>query len=477
MGRPVRSYHPTKQGHMLLFLAARVLSAVGNLVALAIFSRMAGPVTYGEYLLIFAWTSIVYGFSTQWMRFAFFGVYRREAAGDYIASFGVLLSAALIGVAVVLSGLWVSGIAGPEFLTAVFILLVSMAGYEALLEISRTRLKAGTVAVLMLLRAGLVIVFGAAALTMTGSAVSLAFAVALAHVGAAIPGIMAIRDVRLAPSGHAMRSLIIYGWPLLISFGVMAVGQSVDRLLLAHFGGAGALGPYGVVADFLRQAFMVVGESIAMALVTVAKQHANSGEREDADRVLRHAFNACMATATFGAVFFLVFGDVVVRLLVGEAFYEPTRTQIPLFAIAFGFMTMRNFYFAQVIYFSNASHLELIGSLVFVATSALLATLLVPWEGAMGAAIALMSAHIVACVLFVVVGRRHYRMPVDKKGFVVISLMALATLIADVAIQHFITAPMLAMAAKALVFAAAGGAVILRFNLLHLSRPRREGEA
>jgi O-antigen/teichoic acid export membrane protein len=463
-----------KQDNILLYLAARALSAAGNLVALAIFSRMAGPVTYGEYLLIFAWTVIVYGFSTQWMRFAFFGVYRHQAPADYISSYGVLLGTALVGVAIVLTGIWLAGIAGFNFLIAVFVLVVSMAGYEALLEISRTRLQPGVVAMHMLLRAGFVIAFGAAALWFQGTAVSLALAVAVAHCCAAVPGYFAIRDIEFAPNVRAMRGLMIYGWPLLISFGVMAVGQSVDRLLLAHFGGAGALGPYGVVADLLRQAFMVVGESITMALVTVAKQHANAGEMEAADRVLRNTFNACLATATFGAVFFLIFGDMVVHLLVGEEFYEPSRALIPMFAIAFGFMTMRSFYFAQVIYFSTASHLELVVSLMFVATSAALATLLVPFEGAKGAAIALMVAHIVTCLAFVVVRRRYYPMPVDRSGLFTISTLALLALIADYAVEHVITAPIAGLVAKAVVFAAFGGLAILRFDLLSLSRSGRK---
>jgi O-antigen/teichoic acid export membrane protein len=463
-----------KQDNVLLYLGARGLSAVGNLVALAIFSRMAGPVTYGEYLLIFAWTVIVYGFSTQWMRFAFFGVFHQQAPSDYVSSYGVLLGTALVGVAVVLTGFWLVGIAGFQFLGAVFVLVLSMAGYEALVEIARTRLRPGIVGLHMLLRAGFVIVFGVAALWVQGTAVALAVAVAAAHCCAAVPGIFAIRDITFAPNAKVMRHFVIYGWPLLISFGVMAVGQSVDRLLLAHFGGAGALGPYGVVADLLRQAFMVVGESITMALVTVAKQHVNAGEVEAADGVLRNTFNACMATAAFGAVFFLIFGDVVVHILVGEEFYEPSRALIPMFAIGFAFMTMRSFYFAQVIYFSRASHLELVISLMFVATSAALAALLIPLKGATGAAIALMVAHIVTCLTFVVLGRRHYSMPVDRTGLVVITGFALLALLADYGVEHVITAPVPSLVAKAVVFAVFGGLAVLRFDLLNLSRSDRK---
>ncbi len=114
-------------------------------------------------------------------------------------------------------------------------------------------------------------------------------------------------------SRAAALHIVSYGWPLLLSFGVTAVGQSIDRLLLAHYLGMATLGPYGVVADVLRQSFTVLGEAIILSLVTVAKTQANDGDAAGAAQTLQKAFNACLAAATFGAAFFIVFGDAVLR--------------------------------------------------------------------------------------------------------------------------------------------------------------------
>src|SRR6185295_2495332 len=124
-----------------------------------------------------------------------------------------------------------------------------------------------------------------------------------------------------------------------------AIGQSVDRLLLAHFLGTAILGPYGVIADLMRQSFSVVVEAIILALGTQAKLHANEVNIAAADRELRKSFNACLAAACFGAAFFFVFGDIVVQVLLGARFADESRELIPIFALAFAFMTMRNFYF------------------------------------------------------------------------------------------------------------------------------------
>ncbi|HEY1980375.1 MAG TPA: polysaccharide biosynthesis protein, partial [Xanthobacteraceae bacterium] len=78
------------------------MSAAGNLLAVAVFSRLAGPAEYGHYVLIFAWSLIAYGFGAQWMRFAYFGVYHPGRFGEYVGSLAGLLLIGVTAVALVL---------------------------------------------------------------------------------------------------------------------------------------------------------------------------------------------------------------------------------------------------------------------------------------------------------------------------------------------------------------------------------------
>jgi len=178
------------------------------------------------------------------------------------------------------------------------------------------------------------------------------------------------------------------------------------------------------VADVLRQSFTVLGEAIILSLVTVAKTQSNRGDSVAANQTLQKAFNACLAAATFGAAFFIVFGDVVLQAVLNPEFIAPTRDLIPIFAIAFAFATMRNFYFAQVIYFTNASYLDLIVALLFLLVSTALSMILVPAYGPHGAAVALMVACIFACIAFMVLGRSWYRMPIDLTALGVMPSLA-----------------------------------------------------
>jgi O-antigen/teichoic acid export membrane protein len=461
----------------LLYLSARAASAAGNLLAVAIFSRMAGAAEYGHYVLIFAWSLIVYGFGAQWMRFAYFGVYHLQRFDEYVASLARLLACGLVAVALVLGALGWWGLFESGFLVAMFALICGMTVYEAAFEVARTLLKARRSAVAMVLRTALMIGFGSASLALGGGARGLAFAIALAHVIAAVPLLAAFSGVRLTQGTRAASLRMLgYGWPLLLSFGISAAGQSIDRVLIGHYLGETALGPYGVVADLLRQSFTVFGEVIALSLITLAKQHANDADAQAADNVLRKAFSACLATATFGAAFFVVFGDLVLRVLLKPEFVAPTRDLVPFFAVAFAFTTMRNYYFAQVIYFTRASYLELVVSLLFLVTSSALSLLLLRPYGLTGAAIALMTASIVSCLAFAALGRRWYRMPVDLPALIAMPALAAAFVLSARAAAAFIPGGSAALVIDAIAFALAAGLAIRRFDLLSVMQHDAHGD-
>ncbi len=453
----------------LLYLSARALSAAGNLLAVAIFSRLAGPAEYGHYVLIFAWSLIVYGFGAQWMRFAYFGVYHPERFGEYVASLARLLAVGIAVVALVLTGLGLFGLFEPSFLVAVFALVCGITVYEAAFEVARTLLNARGASLSMILRTVLTVGFGTASLYLGGGARGLAIAIAVAHLIAAAPALASFAKVRLADfSRAASLHIVSYGWPLLLSFGVTAVGQSIDRLLLAHYLGLATLGPYGVVADVLRQSFTVLGEAIILSLVTVAKPQSNRGNIDAANKTLQIAFNACLAAATFGAAFFIVFGKVVLQAVLQPEFIAPTRDLIPIFAIAFAFATMRNFYFAQVIYFTNASYLELVVALLFLAVSTVLSFILVPAYGPHGAAVALMVACIVACIAFMVLGRRWYRMPIDLTALGVMPSLAILFVFGAHTTGELVPGRSLPLIIDAGIFALCAGYAIRHFGLLSL---------
>jgi O-antigen/teichoic acid export membrane protein len=410
---------------------------------------------------------IVYGFGAQWMRFAYFGVYQSQRVPEYVGSLVQLLGISMAALAAIFGGMAVFGVFEPTFLIAVFTLVCGMSIYEAAFEVTRTLLDARSASLSMILRTCFTVAFGSVTLWFGGGSTGLAFAIALAHLIAAFPCLAAVADIRLSrASRDASLHILRYGWPLLLSFGVTAVGQTIDRLLLEHYAGAAALGPYGVVADVLRQTFAVFGEAIILSLVTLAKQHSNDGNIKASNRALQNAFNACLSAAAFGAAFFFVFGEPVLKILLGREFIAPSRDLVPIFAVAFAFMTMRNFYFAQVIYFTQASHLELIVSTLFLVVSTTLSLVLIPSYGPVGAATSLLMACIISCLAFLVIGRRWYSLPIDLAGLGAIPLLAGLFVLGARAIAHVVADANIVLLLDAIIFVLFSGFAVYRFRLL-----------
>lgn len=413
--------------HVFIYISSRVFAAALNLASVALFARLAGPSSYGEYLIIFAWAYIIYGFSVQWLRFAFFASYQEAAADRQIATF--TQTAGHIVLAVVAAAL-VYGVLGSlswELLLGVIALVVGLTVYDGVVEIGRTRLEAKSVGLAVILRAVTMMIFGCGALLLFRSPAALAVGVAIAHVCAVLPLLVDLLPrMRTRWSWDTTKGYFAYGWPLVFAFGVTSLGQNIDRLMLASFVGVNIVGPYGAVGDLIKQCIIVMGEAVAGAYVSIAKNASVNGDDELARDILSKAFSAFAAIGLFGAAFILRFEGVVVEALLGPAFSGPTQDLAPLFVAASVVMLFRSFYFGQVIYFSGSSMMELAAATATVVVIGLLGLILIPTYGAYGAAVAFLCGQIAACAICFFWGRQLFQMPVPLHSLLRLSACAIA---------------------------------------------------
>jgi O-antigen/teichoic acid export membrane protein len=453
---------------VILYLSSRIVAAAGTFFAVALFTRLAGSMEYGHYLLIFAWSSIVYGFASQWMVAAYFGTYQADRTDEYVASLYQLILLAVMVIGAGFIGMSLMGIWEPKFLFAVFVMFVSMTIYYNAFEIARARLKTVAAALSMILRSVLVVALGSLILWQKGTATSLALAVGAAHFAAAIPCWRATGRIQLsAATRDASIHLTKYGWPLIISMGIMASGQSIDRLLLAHFLGPVTLAAYGAVSDMMRQCISVVGEAITFSMITAAKRQLVDGNVNAANATLRTAFNACVAAGAFGAAFFIVFGDLAVRILLAPELHAQTGELIPIFAVTFGIMAVGHYYYLQTIYFTHASFLLPIYSTTMLIVSGVLSAILIPILGPKGAVIGFLTALLIAYAVYIAVSRRYFRMPVDLAGLAEISGLAAMFVLGAWLAGRVVSDTIALQLIEGFVFLSLGMFVVYRYGLLH----------
>ncbi|MFK4813055.1 hypothetical protein ACI3KW_22890, partial [Devosia sp. ZW T5_3] len=93
--------------HASLYLVSRLAAAVLNLVSVAVFTRLATPEVFGDYLIGFAAAFIVFGGLFQWLMHAHFGVFKPDRAARLAGALLVALAAAgvlgLLGLSVAMA--------------------------------------------------------------------------------------------------------------------------------------------------------------------------------------------------------------------------------------------------------------------------------------------------------------------------------------------------------------------------------------
>lgn len=457
------------QRHALIYLGSKIAAACLNLAALAVFARVAGPAGYGEYLVALAWAYVVHGFAVQWLRISFFAAYDTRNSAALIATYGRMLAGLVAGIGVLAALAAVAGLVAPRMALEVAALAAALAIYDSAHEIGRTRLRAEAVGTTVLLRAALVLVFGAVTLKSGGSPAALAVAVAAAHLVATLPLWRDIGPFLMAePSRTEAQRLMHFGWPLIPAYGAGALGANADRLLLERIAGLAAVGPYGAVSDLIRQLMVVVPEAVASSYFAIAKAAHACGDEARAQATLESAFRAHAAVLSFGAAALATFAQPLVALLMGADYAGAAAGILAWIIAATTFAVLRSFYFGQVIFFSGASRLELISAAALLVVSVVAGLALIPWRDVEGAAAALALGNLAALLVSVIAGRRLYAMPMpvrDTAGIVALALAAWA--VAKVAaLAGAPLAPKLIVAALALT--GCGLAAIWRYDVLEL---------
>src|SRR5688572_30318615 len=155
--------------HIAYYLSSKLIAAIINVGTLAVFLRIGGTDTYGAYVVVLAWAYLIYGFTLQWLRFSFFACYQKDTERALVTTYLGTLLAALSGIASISWLLVTAGVVSSIAGAAVTLLVIGLAMYDALHESALTRLRAGAEALGVLVRAVLMLVLGAAALSIYGT--------------------------------------------------------------------------------------------------------------------------------------------------------------------------------------------------------------------------------------------------------------------------------------------------------------------
>ena len=400
----------------LFYLVSRGVTGVLSFVVLVLYTRILAPHQYGFYALAAATEALAFTLSflavcSSALRLAA-GGFSDELRSGILAFYG--LTAALLA-AVLAAAMALCPASDRPFYAWIFVLLLAHGWLEINLHLQTARLRAGRYALANAARSIVSALVGAAL-------VELGFGAEGALVGFLAGLLVPAMALSLtewsgfrwrAPSRAALREIFRYGAPLSIGYALDALVYYSDRLVIAAFGGADAVGRYAAGFDLADKCLTAIMSAIGTAGFALALRFWERGDESSLCAQLKRNLAFLTALGLPAAVGLALLAPDL-ALLLGPGYRDSAQAIVPIIAVTIFFANLRGNYFDHAFHLSRRTTrltwIVLASGIVNLGLN----LLLVPRLGPLGAAWASLGALSLSLVLAIVVGRRVRPMPIPR---------------------------------------------------------------
>lgn len=403
--------------HFISYLFARGLPGIINFAALAIYTRLLTTDEFGRYSLVLSAVGLVHVLVYQWLLLVLGRFYPRvddnpHELQQHVLALFLLLSALVLVTALASIAVWSTAQAASLIMLAA-LLAITQAWHELNLRLATASLTPGTYGRQLGAKSLLAIAIGAL--------------LAWLGWGAKAPVIALIIGSLLGwwwfsrkqwfgirprwPTADALNSYRTYGVPLAITFSLVWITASADRLIIGWLLDESAVGHYAVGYDLAQQSLgllLIIVNTAALPLVIrLLEQEGESA----ASRQMKHNGELIFTSAMAGAAGLIAIGPLVIELFVGYEFRAGALSVFPWIAVTAAVIGIKSFHFDIAFHLSRQSLWLVLTSGLAAGCSLLLNLLLIPRYGIVGAAWASLAGFSLAMVASAALGARVFPMP------------------------------------------------------------------
>jgi O-antigen/teichoic acid export membrane protein len=405
--------------HSMIYLVGAVLLGLGNFVLVPMYTRFLAPSDFGAYALIeisllIAVTTTQMGLGTTYLRW--YAETEPEQRGEILAS-SVVAGAAAAGLggailAAVMSGSlvreWIGGHTGAAWIFISLVLLRNAQGiFFSSLQAAQRPVAYVSCAVTRLVA---LVAAGYWFVALHGEGVRGVLRGWLAGDGACVLILLVfcLPRMRLRVRRELLGPMLRYGFPLVWSALMALLLDASGRYFLAKFQSLAEVGRYTVgikITNILSMGFLQpFGSAWAGAAFPIA-------HRPNAAITYTKIMGYALLVATLLAAMMILFGPFLIRVFAGSA-YASVQSLLPWLLLPVVFRLLE-YWSSLPIYLMYKT--KWLGPLATGSTALciVLNYFLVPWLGALGAAIAWAAALAASVCLMTAFGRRYYPLPFD----------------------------------------------------------------
>lgn len=400
-----------------IYFAARIVSALVGISAIALFTRLISPEEYGVFTLAMAGVVTVFEICYQWIRAGMLRFLPRQEAIE-----GPSMAAAIMGfmwtslamlAIVTLATLVPEWQAQRPLLWLCYGLLLAMSAMELALISAQAREKVVIYGALTVVRA-VGMLGGGAALVSVGMG---AHGILLGYfLAMAIPvvGLAVVRwrsFVAMPYASAKLGDLFRFGGAMaIVSIAGSVIGLS-DRYMIAWLVDVGEAGLYGAPYDLTNRGIKLLLLSSFLAFSPAVFRYFDKGDKQRLSESMTSQIRLMMAVALPIGVAMAMAAPLVARLFLGEEFRAGAIELMPWLVAAALIQGTSTYYLS---YGYTLTHKVALNATVVSACAVLnlvLNALLIPPMGALGAAIATLATVVVLFCVSIFLTRRWIKLP------------------------------------------------------------------
>ncbi|MCC6917111.1 oligosaccharide flippase family protein [Nitrosomonas sp.] len=403
--------------HVIVYLFARGLPGIVNFLALAVYTRLLTHEEFGRYSLVIAGVGLVQVVVFQWLllvcgRFLPAHIDQPQTVLRPVLAIFLFLSVifALAAYAVA------SVLAAPEWRSIIpvaIVLAITQAWHELNLRLATVQLDPVRYGVLSAVKAVPALLLGAVLAWIYQSAhAPLIGLISGALVAWLFAGRSAWTGIRpRLPSSEQLSEFGRYGLPLAITFALVWITASSDRLMIAWFLGEAQTGIYAAGYDMAQQSLGLLLTIVNTAATPLVIRVLEKEGVEAAGRQMHQNGELMFALAFSGAAGLIAIEPVMMGLFVGEAFREGASSIFLWIALTAAIIGIKSFHFDIAFHLTRKSTWLLVTSGLAAAANLGLNLVFIPYFGIAGAAWSALLAYSVAAVSSAIIGFRVFPMP------------------------------------------------------------------
>lgn len=415
--------------HSALYLLGRLLPGVVSLLTLALYTRLLTAGEYGRYALVIAAVGIVNAICFQWLNLS---LGRFLQAHDNSPS--ELLCTALTGFSVLVVTTGVLGCAAawlwPDKTMRWLIILAvgivwAQAWYDLNLRIVNARLAPVRYGLITSIKALLAVCVGVAFFYLGEGVAGILLGLMAALLLSTLFGWRHWHGLSMRGfNPRLLRTFIVYGAPLTLTFMLSMVLDSSDRFLLGWYMNAKAVGAYAAAYVLTQQSLGLLMGAVHLAAFPLAVHALEEKGAVEARIQLRQNFLMLLLLSVPATVGLVMLANNIAAVVLGHGFRAQAGEIIIIVALATFIGGVQSYYFSYSFQLARKMN-GLVWTLFWAALANVGLNLWwIPRYGVLGAAFATLAAYIVGLLVSWHLGRRVFVLPAFPKDVYKVGLAA-----------------------------------------------------